>query len=305
MHYTNRFKTISMKKYLGKLGWMMALALASGLANPASAQHTFNNSVSQYYRDGFLWNPALAGQDHTRFYGLYNSGWSGFDDGAKEIGLSADMDLGKSMGVGINLSSHSAGAFRQYAGALSYAYRIHLNDNSALRLGADLNFYKEHLDAKYLMAGGQADPVAESFNEKGVQFNGDFGVDYQVGGFEVGGTAYNLGAYFKKSEDRESDLQIFQALASYRFVLSNTKLSLTPLAAYKMFYQSDNIFLVATQFEYADLFHTSVYWESTGSVMGGIGFMVSHWGELNFFYTSKNKYGYHEQYEAGIKVRLP
>lgn len=294
-----------MKKYSLKLGLWVTVMISCMLTDPASAQHTFNNSVSQYYRDGFLWNPALAGQSHTRFYGLYNSAWSGFDGAAREIGLSGDMNFGNSMGAGINLSSHSAGAFNEYAGELSYAYRIHLNDNSALRIGGGLSFYKQHLDAKYLTSGGQVDPVAESFNEKGVQFNGNLGVNYRTGGFNLGGTAYNLGTYFKDSQNRESDLQVFQALASYKFTLSNPKLSLEPLAAYKMFYQSDDIFLIAGQFEYQDLFHTSIYWESTGSVMGGIGFMLSHWGELNFFYTSKNKYGYHEQYEAGIKVLLP
>lgn len=293
-----------MKRYSLKLGLLLAIVLPCMLANPASAQHTFNNSVSQYYRDGFLWNPAMAGESGTRLYGLYNSAWSGFDGSASQATVSGDIDFGNSMGAGINLSSHKAGAFNEFAGELGYAYRVRLNDNANLRIGGGLSFYKQHLDTKYVTAGGQVDPVAESFNEKGVQFNGDLGVNYRTGGFNLGGTAYNLGAYFQQRQARESDLEIFEALSSYRFTLSNPKLSIEPLAAYKMFYQSDNIFLVAGQFEYQDLFHTSIYWESTGSVMGGLGFMLSRWGELNFFYTSKNKYGYHEQYEAGIKILL-
>lgn len=285
-------------------GIVPVLALSLLWATPSTAQHTFNSSVAQYYRDGFLWNPAMAGEKHARFYGLYSGAWSGFDGAASEVGIAADTKLGKSMGIGINLSSHTAGAFRQYAGAVAYSYQLQFDETASLRLGGDLSLYKDHLDAKELTSGGQADPVAEAFNEKSVQFNGDFGADYRTGGFNLGATAYNLGAYFQKAGDREADLQIFQAVGSYRFTLPGDQLSLEPLAAYKMFYQSDNIFLAAAQFEYQDVFHTSIYWESTGSVMGGLGFMVSKWGELNFFYTSKNKYGFHDQYEAGIKVLL-
>jgi type IX secretion system PorP/SprF family membrane protein len=285
----------------GALMLVPALAL---MQLSASAQHTFNNAVSQYYRDGFLWNPAMAGAEGTRFYGLVNSAWAGFDGSSTQAGLSWDMKLSEHMGIGVNLASSSAAAFRRYAGAFSYAYDLTFNQNTGLRIGADLSLYKEHLDSKELVSGGQVDPVASSFNEKGVHFDGDLGAQLHSGGLNIGAVGYNLGRMFKNGDDRESDLQIAQLESSYRFALSNEKLSLTPLLAYKLFTRADDIFLVATQFAYDGIFHTSLYWESTGSVMGGLGFLVKDFGEVNFFYTSKNKYGYHEQYEVGLKIKL-
>lgn len=285
-------------------GTLMLTSVLLLMQLSAFAQHTFNNAVSQYYRDGFLWNPAMAGAEGTRFYGLVNSAWSGFDGSSTQAGLSADMSLSEHMGVGINLASSSAGAFQRYAGAVSYAYDLTFNQKTGLRIGADLSLYKEHLDSKELMSGGQLDPVAASFNEKGVRFNGDLGADLHSGGLNLGATGYNLGGLFKHGDNKEADLQIAQFQSSYRFGLSNEKLSLTPLVSYKLFSEADDIFLVATQFEYQGIFHTSLYWESTGSVMGGLGFLIKDFGEANFFYTSKNKYGYHEQYEVGLKIKL-
>jgi hypothetical protein len=71
-----------------------------------------------------------------------------------------------------------------------------------------------------------------------------------------------------------------------------------------MYYKADNIFLVAAQFEYAKAFHTSLYWESTGSVMGGLGFLLDDRAEINFFYATKNRYGYHDQFEIGLKFKI-
>lgn len=283
--------------------WILLPALF-GLRFSAVGQHTFNNAISQYYRDGFLWNPAMAGKEGTRFYGLVNSAWAGFDGSATQAGLSADMHLSENMGIGINLASSSAGAYQRYAGAVAYAYDLKIRDKTGIRLGADLSLYKEHLDSKELVSGGQLDPVASSFNEKGVHFDGDFGAGLYANDFQLDATGYNLGSVFKHADKREADLQIAQILSSYRFRLPGDKLSIEPLAAYKFYYQADNIFLVAAQLQYEGVFHTSLYWQSTGSVMGGLGFMLKDRGEINFFYASKNKYGYHDQYEVGLKFLI-
>lgn len=284
---------------------LIVVLFSIGFSFPALSQHTFNNSVSQYFRDGYLWNPALAGRVGTRIYGLFNSSWSGFDGAAQLIGLSADMDLGRNMGAGVRLSSYSSGIFKRYSGALSYAYEIKLKANSSLRLGGDLSFYKGHLDSKDMVSdGGQVDPAAASFNEKGIRFNGDLGAYYSINGFSIGATGYNLGAYFKSGDERASDLELAEVLSSYRFTLTNERLSLSPLAAYKVFTESDNIFVGGLQFEYDRIFHTSLYWQSTGSVMGGLGVILKEVAEINFFYTSKNKYGYRDQYEVGLKYMI-
>ncbi len=283
---------------------LIVILSSIGLSLPAWSQHTFNHSVSQYYRDGYLWNPALAGKDGSSVYGLFSSSWSGFDGSAKLVGIAADFDLGHKMGAGLHFTSYSSGIFNRYNGALSYAYKIKLKGNNSLRIGGNLSFYKGHLSSKEIESNGQVDPAVMSFNEKKIRFDGDIGASFSNKSFTFGLTGYNLSSYFKNTANLQSDLEIAELLSSYKFKLTNQQLSLAPLAAYRVFTKSDNIFVGGLQFQYDHIFHTSIYWQSLGSVMGGLGVMLKDIAEVNFFYTGKNKYGYRSQYEAGIKYNI-
>jgi type IX secretion system PorP/SprF family membrane protein len=283
---------------------VVALVMMTAAVIPASAQFSFNNAISQYYRDGYLWNPALAGNQHTRFFALRNGSWSGFDGSSVLYGLAADFDFHENMGAGIHLASFSSGIIRRYAGALSYSYKIPVSEKGYFRIGGDLSFFKGHLDTKDIGYGGQADPEAVAFNDRGVRFNGDTGAWFEANGFSAGATGYNLGSVFKKSADRLSDIETAELMAAYKIRFSNKDFSLQPLVSYKVFYAADDIFTAAAQLDYRQLFYTSLYWESTGSVMGGIGFTLKDAAEINVFYCTRNRYGYHEQFEVGLKYLI-
>jgi hypothetical protein len=52
-----------MKKGLSNILMASLITASAVVSTPAMAQRYINNPVSQYYRDGYLWNPALAGQE--------------------------------------------------------------------------------------------------------------------------------------------------------------------------------------------------------------------------------------------------
>ncbi|MDI3319217.1 PorP/SprF family type IX secretion system membrane protein [Pinibacter soli] len=270
----------------------------------ANAQHFFNNPISQYYRDGYLWNPALAGQNGTRLYGLLNTSWSGFEGAPKLVTFAGDAKLGEKSGVGLIITSDKSGIFQRYQGAASYAFVAKLSEKNSLRIGGSLNFYKERLDNSALTSNGQIDNTAKTFNDKGMQFNGDLGLSFEGERFSIGATGYNIGSYMQDSAGRSSDLAMGQVLASYKFNCEDERISVKPMAAYKMFYDQKNVFTGGLQLEMQDAFHASVYWQSTGNVMGGLGIMAKNLGEINFFYSSKNKYNYNQQYEVALKVNI-
>ena len=184
-----------MKIKAKKMKTLAFILLASVVTVPAMAQHNFNSSVAQYYRDGYLWNPALAGYDGSSIYGLYSSGASGFDGAPKNLALALDLDFGNKMGAGLRFNSYSAGALTAYSGALSYAYELRFDENNSLRLGGELSLYNQRIDSKYIVDGGQVDPVAMAFNDRGVLFDGNIGAFYNIKGFSAGATVY-IGAPF-------------------------------------------------------------------------------------------------------------
>lgn len=285
--------------------WFIVLCgVMTAGAIPASAQFSFNHAISRYYRDGYLWNPALAGNQNTRLYALRNGSWSGFEGSSVLYGLAADFDFHDNMGAGIHLSSFSSGVFERYTGALSYSYKLKINEDDYFRIGGDLSFYKGHLDMKEIASGGQPDPEATEFNGKGIRFDGDIGAYFEANGFSAGATGYNLGRVFKKASARESDLEVGQVLASYKIPFANKDFSLQPMVAWNVFYASSDILTAAAQLDYRGLFYTSLYWESTGSVMGGVGFTLRDAAEINLFYSSSNSYGYHDEFEIGLKYTI-
>ena len=286
----------------------MAVLLVAALAAaslPAAAQRYFNNPISQYYRDGYLWNPALAGNEGTRIYGLLNKSWIGFEGAPRQINIAGDMKIGESSGAGIQLISDKSGVFQRYMGAVSYAYVARLSEVNRLRIGGDLSFYQERLDNSALTSEGQVDLSGKSFNDKGMEFNGDLGAVFEGSRLSLGVTAYNLRSYLEKAGERSADIAIGQALASYKFKCGDDeKITLQPMMAYKIYYKHSDILTAAMQLEYEEVFHVGVYWQNTGNAMGGLGLMLKDMGEINFFYSGKNKQGYNQQYEVGLKLKI-
>ena len=293
-----------MKRHHRLLMAAILLFTACTTGNKVFAQRFFNNPVSQYYRNGFLWNPAFAGKEGTRFYGLLNKSWNGFEGAPEQISLSADMRFAEKMGAGLQVTSDKSGIFQRYSGTLSYAYALEFSESSSLRLGGSLNFYNERLDGEALIYEGQLDPTGKALNESAINFDGDFGAVFESKGFSFGGTAYNLGAWSQSQNERSADLAIAQLMGSYRFDLENERVHIKPLLAYKMFYDHTNIFTAATQVEYDGAFHAGIYWQSTGNIMGGVGLMLKEAAEVNFFYSGRNKYQVNQQYEVGLKYTI-
>lgn len=294
-----------MKKNLYNLIAVLLVAASVATSLPAAGQRYFNNPISQYYRDGYLWNPALAGNEGTRIYGLLNRSWIGFEGAPKQINIAGDMKLGESSGVGIQLISDKSGVFQRYMGAVSYAFIARLSETNKLRLGGDLSFYKERLDNSALTADGQVDLSGKSFNDKSMELNGDLGAVFEGTNLSVGVTAYNLRSYLENGDKRSADIAIGQALAAYKFTCGGEeKITLQPLMAYKMYYKHTDVLTAAMQLEYQDVFHAGIYWQSTGNAMGGVGLMLKEMGEINFFYSGKNKQGYNQQYEVGLKLKI-
>lgn len=281
---------------------LMSCLLAGRSLN---AQSYFNNPISQYFQNRFLWNAAYAGSnEYAHLYQLMNRSWIGFDGAPTLFMMTGDMHFGENSGAGLQLISDKSGLLRRTTGRVAYSYVVKMDDKQRLRLGIAASMYRERLDeSAYINNQGQVDPNVKTFNDKGWTADGDFGAVYEYDRFSIGVSATNLRKIFSKDENRLSDIQLFQINTSYNFALEGD-MNLQPLASFKRYSNDDNIFTGGAQFTYEKAFHASLLYQSTGSIQAGVGVPLKEMGEVNFFYGGNNRRGYGKQYEVALSIHF-
>lgn len=290
-----------MKKAVIYILPLVALLLA-GLSS--GAQSYFNNPLSQYYRNSYLWNGAYAGaKDKPFIYGLVNKSWTGFDGAPSLVMLTGDVSFGKSSGAGVQFVSDKAGALQRTIAKLNYSYKVEMSETERLRLGIGLSAFKERLSSGMVSGYGQFDETIKSFNERSWDFDGEFGAVYENNQFSFGASFFNLRTSLKNLENRPTDLATIQLVASYGFEL-DTQLELKPLASFRHYMNNKNLFAGGAQLEYDKLFHTSVMYQTNGAILAGAGVVVKELGEVNFFYGGNNRQSYGQQYEVALGIHL-
>lgn len=281
---------------------LLIACLFAGLK--VNAQSYFNNPISQYYRNPYLWNGAYAGAKQTPFvYGLVNRSWIGFDGAPTLVMLTGDLSFGKNSGAGLQVVSDKSGALQRTIAKLNYSYKVVMSEAENLRLGIGVSAFRERLSNDMVSNNGQFDQTVKSFNDNGWDVDGEFGAVYENSNFSFGASFFNLRTAMKNLENRPTDLPVIQLVSSYRFDLEN-QLALKPLASFKHFMNSKNLLTAGCQLEYDKVFHASAMYQTNGSVLGGLGVGLKDLGEVNFFYATNNKQGYGQQYEIALGIHI-
>lgn len=271
----------------------------------ASAQTYTNNPISQYFRNGYLWNAAYAGAKETpSLYALINRSWIGFDGAPTLINLAGNFAISTNSGAGLQISTDKAGALQRMAARLNYSYKLLFSETEHLHLGIGINTYRERLNSDLVGSDpGAVDPVLKSFNEKSIYVDGEFGAVYENKHLSFGASFVNFRRSVQKEQNRPTDMPIMQMMGSYTIELEN-ELNLRPLASFKHYINNKNLFAAGCELAYEKTFHVSLLYQNTGSILGGLGLSLKDVGEINFAYGSNNKNGYGQQYEVGLGVNL-
>jgi type IX secretion system PorP/SprF family membrane protein len=268
------------------------------------AQSYFNNPVSQYFRNQYLWNGAYAGAKAKPFvYGLVNKSWTGFDGAPTLVMLTGDLSFGKNSGAGLQFVSDKSGSLQRTIAKFNYSYKVVMSETENLRLGIGLSGFKERLSSEVTSNNGQFDPTVKSFNDRSWEVDGEFGAVYENSNFSFGASFFNLRTALKNLESRPTDLPVIQLVTSYKFDLQND-LGLKPLASFRHYMNSKNLLTAGAQLEYDKTFHASAMYQTNGSVLGGLGVMLKELGEVNFFYSGNNSQGYGQQYEVALGIHI-
>lgn len=215
-----------MKKFLG---YIVVTVLAL-LSNSVNAQQ--NAMSAQYFQNGYLANPAMAGFKGGLALNLgYRKEATNMPDGPQMSSATADYGF-ENVGLGVNFYRDQAGLLSNTKVMVTYAYHLTLNDNGQkLRFGISLGRLSERLNTED-MIGSAPDQTALQFNsERKAVLDADFGVAFTSDRLVVEGALGNLKKHFNR-EDRPS---VFDATTYFgiSYQLRPESWLLTPKVVYR------------------------------------------------------------------------
>jgi type IX secretion system PorP/SprF family membrane protein len=118
---------------------------------------------SQFYAMPLQINPGFAGSANAPRAGLaYRNQWTGFDNAYRTYAVFYDQSFEKiNSGVGFYAEGDNAGngIFKTSRFSATYAYKLQLNDELAVKLGVEGGLHQVHLDWLKLTFSDQIDPV--------------------------------------------------------------------------------------------------------------------------------------------------
>ncbi|MBO9731418.1 MAG: type IX secretion system membrane protein PorP/SprF [Chitinophaga sp.] len=283
-----------MKKYISYLLLLSAFALSNF---SAGAQSTGNPEMlveplaAQYFLDPYLANPAMAGLDTGLHVNLaYRHQSSGINGAPITKALTADYQLFKRVGIGMNIFNDKAGLLNNTKVAFSYAYHLplSLNGASALHFGLSGAFIARRLDTKEVN-GDVTDPDIHAFNRRDNYFEADFGMAYTLKGFTLQASLPNLVSLVKNSStDLGIDRSVFFAATSYKINVGTELSAIEPKVCFRGIKGYDNIMDAGANFSFLNnQLNAFGMYHSTNSFSAGVGANYQSIAGFQLIYNSQ------------------
>jgi type IX secretion system PorP/SprF family membrane protein len=268
-----------MKKYI-------VLMLICIVGKAANAQ--LNPLGAAFFQNQYLANPAMAGlNDGLRANIGYNGQWSTVPGSPSAQFITGEGRWNK-VGLGISLYADKAGLLKRSRAVATYAYHLPLNaNNDQLHFGLSLGALSERLSTEDI-AGTISDISAQRFNERPPVLDGDFGMAYTSGKWNIQTAIPNLKNFLKKERYNTANWNTFFTAMSYRFNTDSSKnaVMIEPKVSYRGVRGYDDVIDGGVNVSFASnkLSATAIY-HSTNSFSMGMGFNYKKMSVLGM-YTS-------------------
>lgn len=228
----------------------MLLALSMAVT---SVRAQLNPLSVQYYTNQYLINPAFAGAGQgLKVNTAYRKLWDNVPGAPLTQNVTADYGFTK-VGVGLAVNNESAGLQRQTRVVGSYAYHLKLSESEhMLHFGVSFGFMSQRLENADIY-GNPNDPMVGLYNNRKTYLDGDVGLAYTSGKFNVQASVPNLKSVLKKDVIRLADVATFYTAVSYKiaFGTDSAATELEPKVAYRGVKSSDNILDAGAQLWFA------------------------------------------------------
>ncbi|GGH17071.1 PorP/SprF family type IX secretion system membrane protein [Pedobacter zeae] len=279
------------------------------LGIPALAQ--LNPMGSIYYQNQFLANPAMAGVEKGfSLNAALKTQWTGIDGGPRIQYLTGDYALqNDKVGLGILFYNEGAGAINRTRATVTYAYHLPLNGGAEfVDFGLSAGIMNEWVDFGKVK-GDLDDDVLNSFNDRRLYLDGDFGIAYRNDKLTIQGALPNLKRFFKRDQIRNVvDRSVYFLAAGYQFTTDKVINSIEPKLVYRGVQNYDGIFDAGVNIQFFDqkLMLNGIY-HSTNSFTGGFGANYKNQFSILLQYTtntSKMQNYSNGEFEVGLKYSL-
>lgn len=143
---------------------------------------------SQYYFNTFLINPATTGvTNETNAFLIHRSQFSGIPGGPVTNAFTIDgfMD-DKNVGLGFSIFNDVQDINERLGIYASYAYRLKINDDQAIRFGLSLGFLDNRIDFSKAIVKDANDPMMMSQLQRKSALDANIGVSYNWKELQVG-----------------------------------------------------------------------------------------------------------------------
>ncbi|WP_231582646.1 PorP/SprF family type IX secretion system membrane protein [Pedobacter sp. BMA] len=290
-----------MKKISIFLGGMLLLFSPSAIAQ-------LNPMGSIYYQNQFLANPAMAGlENNLNLNAALKAQWVGMDGAPRMQYLTADYGLpNNKVGLGALIYNETAGVINRFRATVSYAYHLPLGAQSSyLDFGLSAGVMNENVNISKAQ-GDLSDDVLNSFNDRRLYLDGDFGMAYRNTNLTLQGALPNLKRLFKRDVIRNVvDRSIYFFAAGYKFTTDKVLSSVEPKLVYRGVQNYNGIFDAGVNFQFLEdkIMFNGVY-HSTNSFTGGFGINYQKQFSLLLQYTtntSKMQNYSNGEFEVGLK----
>lgn len=279
MKFNTRYFTVALATILVSQSWAQQLPLShQSLLNP------------------YQFNPAYAGLNGTEgFLGLRKQ-WVGIEGAPLTRSFNISTDIYDNMGLGAGVYTHEIGYTQQFAGRLSYAYGLKINDMQDVRFGVDALVLQNSLAVSQLTSDLVDDPVVLGGTDvTGVAFDATFGVYYRFENLEIGIAAPYL-IENKVGMDEPNNVVNYRtkrhvlANIQYRYEIVEDEWAVQPMVALRQEFNTPFVYDAGILGEWRNTVWLAAMYRKQTNIAAGAGANISGKFKIGYFYelpTSK------------------
>ncbi len=293
-----------MKKYFK---YLFAIVLIAA-ANSTFAQ--INPFDALYFQNAYLANSAMTGfEDNARINLGYRNQWSSVPGAPRMQYIAYDVKQNK-VGWGLTVLNNKEGGITENKFVGSFAIHLPLNNpKNQIHLGLNLSALKLQYNLASL-EGNPNDPALQRYNDRGMIYDGDFGVAYTSERLNLEFAYYNLSQQVFKEQNRNldalADYNRYFAALTYRIPMQNWTMG-TKLA-YRSVKNYTNLvdFGLELRTKNEKLAFSGIY-HSNKSTSFGLSYLHhKKWEFVGFYNTSQNpiRSVANGSFEIGLKTTL-
>lgn len=271
-----------MKRNIIKAAFISLFMFAS------NAMAQINPFDAMFFGNGYIANPAMAGfSEGARLNVGYRNQWSNVPGSPRMQHIMYDVQSNR-IGFGARVYNNREGDINQTRVSGAMAFHLPISDygrqiHFGLNVGAQAGSY----DMQGLV-GNVNDPSVIAFNDRGTQFDGDFGMAYTSERLSMEFAVYNVLDQISKDDNNIADFNTFYSAVGYKFPMENWKLNTK--IAYRGVRNYTNIVDMGMEFKTNNdkLGFTGIYHTNKSATFGLSYLHQEKWEITGFYNTTAN-----------------